>query len=151
MQCQAHFRSVAAHCSRPPPVPVGIQGGEGAPQAGKKEDKLLGTQSLLEQHLSFHTQSSEGCIHSSDSGMLRMALYVNGDPYKQQIYYHQLLTGSSQGSSFIILGHTVQLTSWNILQLLFWNDKFLIFITEEPQASTQQPWQRFWGLNLALL
>lgn len=146
MLCWAHFTCVLATTSN-----SADPGRQGSSPGWQERNKLLGKHSLLEQHVSSYTQSWEGCIHSCDSGMLRMALYVNGDFFKQQICYYQLLTGNSQRSNFIILRHIVELTSWNTLQFLFWNEKPRLHFWG---ASSINPTAKTWifgGLNLAVL
>lgn len=94
----------------------------------------------------------KGCTPSYDSGMLRTALYVNSDSFKQQIYYYQLLPGSSQGSNFIILGYKGQLSSWNILQFFCSGiqTSLLRSLKHQPNSKDRDD-RHFWGLNLAVL
>lgn len=120
MHCWASFVPAVACCSRLQRVTVGTQ------QLSPSSSPLNSSSPLL-SHAATHRASEKDSYNTCmlEDGPVRAAcvvtIAVEGDPFKQE--YSQLLGGSSQGSKFIILGHSAQLTSWNTLQSLSWNDR----------------------------
>lgn len=133
----------------------GCRVGREPPQVGRKRPKETG---LWTAALLFLTQPYEELVRLRTltrqwyaGGWLCVGWVVTtaveGDPFKQQ-----LLGGSSQGSKFIFLGHSAQLTSWNILWSLSQNDQSHLYYWEASsmlQAANTKIY--FYFFNLAVL
>lgn len=124
-----------ACCSRPQRVMVGTQ------QLSPSSSPLNSSSPLLSHaatHRASEKDSYNACMLEDDPGLAACAvtIAVEGDPFKQE--YSQLLGGSSQGSKFIFLGHSAQLTTAGTHYSLCPGITDLTCTTEKPEASTKQ-------------